>query len=242
MELCASTSDLRDEVLLELFATTLANLGLTYSNTLHGQVALVAHGGYGRRDVAPFSDVDLMILHARAASDRVAPLAKHLFRDVFDSGLVLGHSVRTPEEACRLAWRDPQICTSLIESRFLVGSASLFSRFVRRFRARVARGGRELMAAIERARFEERIKFGETVYLLEPNVKRSQGGLRDNQLLRWTGVVRSSATSILRWVSTRRSLPPATRSALRARRRRSPSRTSRRWLRSARPARTCWAR
>ena len=70
------------------------------------RVALVAHGGYGRRDVAPYSDVDLMILHRRGAAGRVARLAERLLRDVFDAGLVLGHSVRTLRQACRLACRD----------------------------------------------------------------------------------------------------------------------------------------
>jgi len=188
--LCAAMSDLRDEVLLELFAATLAHLGLTDSKALRGQIALVPHGGYGRRDVAPFSDVDLMVLYGDRAVDQVARVAERFFRDVFDAGLVLGHSVRTPEEACRLACQDAQICTSLIESRFLAGSVTLFCRFIRRLHDAVGRHGRRLMAAIEKARLEERIKFGETVYLLEPNVKRSRGGLRDIQLVRWIGMVR----------------------------------------------------
>ncbi len=188
--LCAATSDLRDEVLLDLLAAALAELGLTESKTLRGQIALVPHGGYGRRDVAPFSDVDLMLLYGPRAADQVRRLAERLFRDVFDAGLVLGHSVRTPEEACRLACRDARICTSLIESRFLAGSVTLFSRFLRRFERMAASRGKALIPSIERARLEERIKFGETVYLLEPNIKRSRGGLRDLQLLRWIGMMR----------------------------------------------------
>ncbi|OGS42005.1 MAG: hypothetical protein A3J82_08035, partial [Elusimicrobia bacterium RIFOXYA2_FULL_69_6] len=153
------------------------------------EVALVAHGGQGRREVAPYSDVDLMILRVDG-SERVGPLAERLFRDVFDSGLVLGHSVRTTEEACRLSGQDAQVCTSLIESRLLAGSRELFDGFQRQFTRRVRRRGSALLAAIERARLEERMKFGETVYLLEPNVKRSRGGLRDIQFLRWIGLVR----------------------------------------------------
>lgn len=188
--LCAASADLRDEIVLDLFAATLARLGLTDSRALRGTIALVAHGGYGRRDVAPFSDVDLMVLYGPGAADLVRRVAEPLFRDVFDSGLVLGHSVRTADEACRLASQDAPICTSLIESRFLFGSVSLFSRFIRRFHKLLARRGPALIPAVEKARLEERIKFGETVYLLEPNVKRSRGGLRDLQLIRWIGMLR----------------------------------------------------
>lgn len=188
--LCAATADLRDEVLLNLYEAALEELGLADPSALGGKIALVPHGGFGRRDVAPFSDVDLMILYSQEAADRVARVAERLFRDVFDAGLVLGHSVRTPKEACTLACQDAQICTSLIESRFLAGSVTLFSRFIRPFNDLVGRRAPTLLDAIEKARLEERAKFGETVYLLEPNVKRSRGGLRDLQLLRWIGMVR----------------------------------------------------
>ncbi len=187
---CALAADIRDEVILELFAAALADLRPGHRESLRGQIALVPHGGYGRRDVAPFSDVDLMVLQGRRAEEPVRRVAERLFRDVVDSGLVLGHSVRTPEEAVRLASQDAQISTSLIESRFLFGSVTLFCRYMRRFETMVARRGTRLIGEIERERLEERIKFGETVYLLEPNVKRSRGTLRDVQLVRWIGMVR----------------------------------------------------
>jgi len=190
VELCAMLTDLRDEVLLDLTETALADLGESGPDGLWSQIALVAHGGYGRRDVVPYSDVDLMILHAPPAANRVAPLAERLLRDVFDAGLVLGHSVRTPEQACRLACGDPMICTSLVESRLLRGSTPLFGRFAHRFRRLASRRARRLMAGIVEDRLEERLRYGETVFLLEPNVKRSRGTLRDIQLIRWIGFVR----------------------------------------------------
>ena len=123
VEVCALATNLRDAVLLELVEAALADLGEAGPDGLLADIALVAHGGHGRRDVAPYSDVDLMILHRRAAAARVAPLAERLLRDVFDVGLILGHSVRTPWQACRLARQDSTICTSLMESRLLAGSA-----------------------------------------------------------------------------------------------------------------------
>ena len=106
VELCALLSDLRDEVILGLFDDAVGDLGLAEAGAAPPGVALVAHGGYGRRDVAPYSDVDLMILCSAAAARAVGPLAERLLRDVFDAGLVLGHSVRTPGEACRLACQE----------------------------------------------------------------------------------------------------------------------------------------
>jgi [protein-PII] uridylyltransferase len=190
IELCAAITALRDEVILDLTRAALHDLGEAGPDELWSEMALVAHGGYGRCDVAPYSDVDLMILHEPAAAGRVAPLAERLLRDVFDAGLSLGHSVRTPEQACQLACSEPVICTSLIESRLLGGSEPLFARYQRRFRSHVHRRARSLMADIVKDRSEEERRYGETVFLLEPNIKRSRGTLRDIQLIRWIGFVR----------------------------------------------------
>ena len=189
-ELCALISNLRDAVILELVEDALQELGQAGPKGLISEIAIVAHGGYGRRDVAPYSDVDLMILHRPAAAARLLPLAERLVRDVFDVGLVLGHSVRTVRQACSLAARDPMICTSLVDSRLLTGNPAIFESFMHRFRQRVRWRCGRLLSGIKKARDAERHRYGETVFLLEPNIKRSQGTLRDLQLLRWIGFAR----------------------------------------------------
>jgi len=189
MELCVAVSDLRDAVLLDLFEARLEGLESSEAVSVRARIALVVHGGHGRREVSPFSDVDLMVLR-RDRDGRIDAVARRLFRDVFDSGLALGHSIRTPGEACRLACQDACIATSLMESRLLAGDEDLFGSFVRRFEGLIRRRRRALMAAIEAERLGERARFGETVYLLEPNVKRSCGGLRDVQFLRWMAGIR----------------------------------------------------
>lgn len=187
-DLCRTASDLRDEVILGLIREAADSSGIERS--LADRLAFVAHGGYGRREVAPFSDVDLMVLCPRLTADAAKPLAERLFRDIFDAGLVLGHSLRTPEEACALACDDAQICTSLIESRLLTGSETLFEVYRQKFDRRLRRNASRLLADTEREREQERLRYGETVFMLEPNVKRSRGGLRDVQLLRWVGKIR----------------------------------------------------
>ncbi len=151
------------------------------------RLALVAHGGYGRRDVAPFSDADLMLLCHNPADPQVKYLAQRLTQDLCDSGLVLGHSLRTPTDACRLAQQDVTIFTSLTESRWLAGDQELFRRFQQQFRRTTRRNARKLVTAIEAARLEERYRYGRTVLLLNPHIKRSYGGLRDLHLVRWIG-------------------------------------------------------
>lgn len=187
-DLCRQASDRRDEIILALIREAAESASIDKS--LADRLAFVAHGGYGRREVAPFSDVDLMVLCPRLTMDATKPLAERLFRDIFDAGLVLGHSLRTPDEACSLASDDAQICTSLIESRLLGGSETLFESYQRKFDRRLRRNASRLLAATESERGQERMRYGETVFMLEPNIKRSRGGLRDVQLLRWVGKIR----------------------------------------------------
>lgn len=185
-------TELYDELVLELYHAALADLNEEGPQGLESVCAVVAHGGTGRCDLAPYSDVDLMLLHApsQEAERRTARLAERLLRDVFDVGLQLGQSVRTTSQACQAARGDATICTSLIESRRLAGSIEVFEHFQRRYRKEMMRRGDGLLRLVEEARGEERSQYGETVYLLEPNVKRSSGGLRDIQLVRWTGFLK----------------------------------------------------
>lgn len=180
-------TDLIDAVCLELYQTALADLG---DRGRESRLALVAHGGYGRRDLAPFSDVDLMLLLEPGSESQVRPVARRLSQDICDANLALGFSLRTPRDACSLALSDATVFTSLAESRLLAGHAPLFTRLLDRLQRGAARHSYRLMKAIERARQEERQSYGETNFLLMPNVKRSLGGLRDIQLVRWLGFAR----------------------------------------------------
>ncbi len=188
IQVCARLTELFDSVLLRLYQSALADLP-DHAAEFRDEVALVALGGYGRGDVAPYSDVDLLILHSPAAKN-VGLLARRLLHDLYDVGLELGHSVRTPREVIRAAFKDPTLFTALAEARFIVGSESLYGKFNRSFPHVANRRWRSTVTAIERAREEERSQYGETVYLLEPNIKRSPGGLRDLQLIRWVGFAR----------------------------------------------------
>ena len=161
---------------------------------------MIAHGGFGRRDLAPFSDADLMLLTTPKAESLAIKIAGNLQKDIGDSGIDPGFSFRTANEACRMAWEDPVIYSSLSESRLLAGSLRLYSKYFYAFRHGAMRRSSEIVKKVVAARREERGKWGDTAYLLRPNVKRSRGALRDIQLIRWIGFARYGETDLERLV------------------------------------------
>lgn len=199
IQVCAHLTDMLDSVVLDVFEAALTDVAERVRPNLREHVSLVATGGYGRCDVAPYSDVDLMLLHRPAVHSHVEPLARRIVTDLSDLGFKLGFSVRTPADACHLAVNDFVVLTSLIECRFLAGASRPFSQFTARFRRLIRRRVRRLIHASQKARSEERTQFGATVYLLEPNVKRSPGGLRDIHLSRWVGFLRYGERGIDAW-------------------------------------------
>lgn len=186
IQVCARLTDLVDTVLLDLYHDALTDIG----GEVESLIAMAPYGGYGRRDLAPFSDVDLMLLYKPGSEAAVAPFVRRLTRDIVDAGLDLGFSLRTPSHAWSLSMADTTIFTSLVECRYLAGSVQLFSRFMRKFRKRAVRRAQGLIARVEQSRGEERRQHGDSIYLLKPNVKRSRGGLRDLQVVRWVGFAR----------------------------------------------------
>ncbi|NOY29910.1 MAG: HD domain-containing protein, partial [Planctomycetes bacterium] len=108
---------------------------------------------------------------------------------IFDVGLQLGHSVRTASEAVQLAREDVIICTSLIDARMVIGNQALLETFRSNFEKMIRRNAKSLCRNFLDARTIERDQYGQTLYLLEPHVKRSRGGLRDMNLLGWLGFV-----------------------------------------------------
>ena len=184
---CGLATDLCDEVVRDVWRGILADLPAEDAAAIERHASLVAHGGYGRREMAPDSDVDLMILHDGRAGRIVADLARRILQELFDAGLQVGQSVRTVAEAVKLAAGDATIYSTLTECRLIAGNAELPERLATRLAALARRSSRRLVERLVEARREEAEKFGQTVALLEPNVKRSTGGLRDIQLVRWLG-------------------------------------------------------
>ena len=190
IQVCAALTELTDQIVNATFQAALAELTENEAKQLKDGIVIAALGGYGRGDMAFYSDVDLLILHSKSLGSLAKKVVKVFVQDLYDIGLIVGQSLRTVDEAVKLAMGDASIFTTQIEARYLSGSEALLQKFEHKFQRRSRRVWRRMIKQIEEARSVERDQFGETVYLLEPNVKRSSGGLRDLQLLRWIGFAR----------------------------------------------------
>ncbi len=186
-QVSAKLASLLDTLIMRLFDAVLVEAGPAKADKLRANLAIVCLGSHGRRQCSPYSDVDLMFLYKTLPTEEVAELLRPLTQGVFDIGLHLGSSIRKPTEAIQLARNDAVICTSLIDARLLLGNQTLFEEFRNSFEKMVRRNSKYLSRQFIDARTEERDQYGESVYLLEPHVKRSRGGLRDMNFLRWFG-------------------------------------------------------
>ena len=146
-------------------------------------IALAAVGGYGRGELYPASDIDLLILLPQAASASTEAKLERLVGCFWDIGLEIGHSVRTIPECLNEAAKDITVQSALLEARLLTGSEKLFTTFRRRLF-----GNLDPLHFYEAKRLEQQdryLRFNETPYSLEPNIKESPGGLRDLQIIFW---------------------------------------------------------
>jgi [protein-PII] uridylyltransferase len=149
-------------------------------------VALVAMGGYGRGELAPFSDLDVLLLHDRKVD--VGDLADQLWYPVWDAGLKLGHAVRTVKETLKLAADDLDTATALLSVRHLAGDSALTKDLATAARTDWVRRGDRWLGELAAALDEREHRFGEVAFLLEPDLKEGRGGLRDVHALTWAGV------------------------------------------------------
>ena len=148
-------------------------------------LALVAVGGYGRGELLPHSDIDLLLLHDGKALDTVKGKLEQLMAFLWDMGLEVGSSVRTPKDCAKLAAGDITIMTALLEARPLIGDARLFQAM----QQALAPDKVWPVAEFYKAKLEEQKarhrKFDDTGYKLEPNIKEGPGGLRDIHTIAW---------------------------------------------------------
>ena len=153
-----------------------------------GDLALVGLGGTGRGEMAPYSDLDLMVLTVKAPTvdqERAAGATLHL---LWDMKLKVGHSVRSIAQLIALAKKDMTVRTAFLEARWLWGQQSVFDVAMRRFRKEVVTGSAADYVAAKLAERDARhIRMGDSRYVVEPNVKDGKGGLRDLHALYWIG-------------------------------------------------------
>jgi [protein-PII] uridylyltransferase len=190
---CRALADITDDWVSGLF-----DVALREHRPAKGRVALLATGGYGRGELAPFSDLDLLLVHDVKAKDvrsRIEPLASALWYPLWDAGVKLGHAVRSVREQIDLARDDLDSATALLTARPLSGDDEL-AREIVETGLDVWMSRRDHHLALLRARVRERQELSfEVAYRLEPDLKDGHGGLRDVQSLWWAqaGGLRVSA-------------------------------------------------
>lgn len=187
-EICARRADLVDVLLRHVFAAAV-NSPRRDSGENKCPLALLALGGYGRAELNPSSDVDVMFVH-RESSGKIAGNNSAVIEQVlyllWDIGFKVGHSTRSIDEAIEQANAEMLTKTALLEARFLAGDAALAREFREEFRNRCVVGQeRDYVAMRMQDQAARHEKFGDSVYMQEPNVKSGCGGLRDYQNLLW---------------------------------------------------------
>lgn len=190
-EISSALATLAEDIIAQLYRTVLEELESNVSHQLSERISLVALGGFGRGEMSPHSDIDLMFLHRGKPGNSAQEFSSVLLRHLWDVGFQVGHSVRTIDDCIALGKTDVSVKTSLMESRFLIGSAPLFREFHEQFEKRVVdHRVDEFLVSKMNERYQEYDRYGTSVYTLEPDVKRSKGGLRDLHLIQWASLAR----------------------------------------------------
>jgi [protein-PII] uridylyltransferase len=173
--LCRALSDATDAWVTELFGAAAEGDGRG--------LALVAVGGYGRGELAPGSDLDLWLVHDGRRD--VGPVAEALWYPIWDSGLKLGHAVRTPKQLLALAADDLETATSALSTRIVAGDGALVDGLAAQALTQWRKRSNRWLPLLADRVAERHASAGEVAFLLEPDVKEGRGGLRDIHALSW---------------------------------------------------------
>jgi [protein-PII] uridylyltransferase len=196
LQVASMLSEKLDRFVVSIIEETLQEFPDVDRKSLHQECAMVVVGGSGRGEVAPFSDVDVLFVFRPRITDLIDRFSKAVVPEFWDAGIQLGQRVYTVREAVAKAKEDPHLASSLVHVRCLWGDESLAEQLSGRFFRRVVRGRRQFIESCIAGREEERMQHGATVQQLEPDVKKSLGGLRDVHLLQWVAFAHYETTEI----------------------------------------------
>jgi [protein-PII] uridylyltransferase len=181
---CLGLATIMDKLIADLFEILLSKAIPEYDSE-NLNVSVIAIGGYGRGELFPESDVDLLFICPKRMRAKIGVVIEGLLKELWDAGLKVGHAVRSVAEAIDLSRADLQIKTSLLSARFICGDRRLYIRFVREYRRSIKRTYTEFIDAKLHERELRHLKMGDSRYALEPNVKEGKGGIRDINVLQW---------------------------------------------------------
>ncbi len=175
--LCTALSELTDAWLEELFDDACSQLRITDG------VALLAVGGYGRGELAPFSDLDLIIVHDSYRA--IDELAGKVWYPIWDTRIKLGHGVRTRKETLKICSDDLDVATSMMTARVLAGDLAFATSLIAETHSQVRYAGKRWLGQLHGRVLQRHIDAGEVAFYLEPDLKEGLGGLRDIHALWW---------------------------------------------------------
>lgn len=175
-----------DQIIRVLYDDAALRIYPAANPTLSEHLGVVAVGGYGRGELAPASDIDVLFVLPYRKTARCEQIVEHMLYVLWDLGLKVGHATRSLAECIRQARADMTIRTAMLEARYVWGEESLFIDLRRRFQAEVVAGTTpEFVEAKLAERDARHARLGDSRYLLEPNIKDGKGGLRDLHTLFW---------------------------------------------------------
>ena len=174
---CNALSDVTDAWLVEIFNAA------TAGEKKRDDIVLIAVGGYGRRELSPHSDLDILLVHKSVKN--IGEIASKMWYPIWDAGVKLGHAVRTPKETIQLCSTDLDTATALVTARVIAGNQKLGNELIGEASSSWKKNGRQWLVQLHRRIIERYAKDGEVAFLLEPNLKEGLGGLRDIHALQW---------------------------------------------------------
>ena len=181
-------SNLSDQLIYTIYSHLFKNI--------NQEIALTAVGGYGRGELHPRSDIDLMILLKDKENQNTKDLLEKFLMLLWDIRLEIGHSVRTIEECVDESSKDITVATNIMEARLLAGSDSLFAIMKEKTSAEHIWDSKSFFQAKLEEQIQRNGKYNDTAYNLEPNLKESHGGLRDIQMIGWVAKRHFNANSL----------------------------------------------
>ena len=189
-EIVSAYTEMMDHLILHLFEGASQDFMERYPNS-NPRCTLIALGGFGRRELNPHSDLDLLFLYSWKVTPFLESVAERICYALWDSGLQVGHAMRSIAESIRLGNKDMKVKTAMIDTRYLCGDRQLYDNFERAVREcfHSGNGDRFIRKKLEENRFRHK-RYGESVYLLEPDIKEGEGGLRDIHTALWVSKVR----------------------------------------------------
>ncbi|MDA0284828.1 MAG: HD domain-containing protein, partial [Planctomycetota bacterium] len=197
LQIASFLSEAMDKYSIEILQETLGGFTDQERQELEQNSAMIAIGGSGRGEVSPYSDSDLIFIFQPRIASLIRRFSKRIVPDFWDAGIKLGHRVHTVRDAAASAIVDPHLASSLVHIRSLWGNESLAPQLEAQFYRRVVRSRlRVFINDCIAGREEERRTHGATSQQLEPDVKKSLGGLRDVHLLQWVAFAHYQTSDI----------------------------------------------